>query len=105
VDPALQAVTIAFVPGAVLLLPAIILLSRAAMRQHRPPSVWGLRLFYLGLGLFMLLPGIAVILSALLGWLQLPALVGGLVPVYLGASILYGLRRWWADPSHGFIRG
>jgi hypothetical protein len=87
-------------PGIAVTAAAMVLLVRTSIRS-RMPSVWGLRLLYLGLGLMNLVPGVAIIAAVLVGRLMWPAALGGLVGALLGSGILYGLRLWWDDPAHG----
>ncbi|HEX7472007.1 MAG TPA: hypothetical protein VF323_02915 [Candidatus Limnocylindrales bacterium] len=87
-------------PGIVVSAAALVVLVRTSIRR-RMPSVLGLRLFYLGLGLMNLVPGIAMIAAVLVGRLMWPAAIGGFVPILIGSGILYGLRLWWDDPAHG----
>jgi hypothetical protein len=78
----------------------VVLLARASIPRHTS-SVWGLRLFYLGLGLLNLVPGVAVIAAVLVGRLMWPAAFAALVLILLGSGVLYGLRVWWNDPARG----
>ncbi len=100
-DPMTFAVSVS-VPGIVIVAAGTVLLARASMRRLAP-SVRGLRLFYLGLALLLLVPGIAIIAAVLVGRLMWPAALGALVPILMGSGLLYGLRLWWDDPAHGIL--
>lgn len=91
-------------PGVVIVVVGVVLVVGRSVRG-RAPSLWGLRLFYLGLGLLNLIPGLAIIGATLVGRLMWPAAFGGLVPICIGSGVLYGLRLWWADPAHGSLGG
>jgi len=78
----------------------VVLLVPTGLRKQAP-SVWGLRLFYLGLGVLLLVPGLALIVGVLVGRLMLAAAFGALVFLLLGSGILYGLRSSWHDPARG----
>jgi hypothetical protein len=99
VDPLAFALAVT-APGIAVTAWALVLLVRTSIRS-RMPSVWGLRLFTLGLGLMNLVPGVAIIAAVLVGQLMWPAALGGLMAILLGSGILYGLRLRWDDPAHG----
>jgi hypothetical protein len=99
VDPLLITVAV-MAPGIAVMAPGVVLLSRTGLRRQAS-SVWGLRLFYLGLSLMFLVPGAAAILAVMVGRLMSPSAVAAVVLILLGSGILYGLRMWWNDPARG----
>ena len=48
-----------------------------------------------------LVPGVAIVVAVLFGWLDWPAALGALVPILIGLGTFYGLRLNWSDLARG----
>ena len=84
------------IPGIVLVVAGAALLIGAQGRPElRIPAG---RLFYAGLGLLILLPGVAILVGVMVGLLRWPALIAAIAALPMGAGILYGLRIHWDNP-------
>ena len=84
-------------PGVILVVSGMVMFIAGGTRLS--PRVWGWRLFYGGLGLAFVVPGIAGVIGVVTGHLMWPALFAALVALMMGSGIFYGLRLHWADPA------